>query len=43
MTDEAVQKTAARKSWLSLDWWAVLLALVLALLVKVGWLQHVSW
>jgi len=32
-----------RRAWLSLDWWAVLLAFVLALLVRVGVLQHVSW
>jgi hypothetical protein len=45
MADKAVQETAVRKSrWgLALDWWAVLLALVLALLVRVGWLQHISW
>ena len=28
---------------LTLDWWAVLLAFVLALLVRVGLLQHISW
>ena len=45
MADEVVQETVVKKSnWgLSLDWWAVLLALVLALLVRVGWLQHISW
>ena len=45
MANETVQETAVKKSdWgLSLDWWAVLLALVLALLVRVGWLQHISW
>ena len=45
MADEVVRATAVKKSgWgLSLDWWAVLLALVLALLVRIGWLQHISW
>jgi hypothetical protein len=45
MANDAVQETVVKKSgWeLSLDWWAVLLALVLALLVRVGWLQHISW
>jgi len=28
---------------LSLDWWAVLLAFLLAALVKLGVLQHVWW
>jgi hypothetical protein len=35
--------TTANKRGLSLDWWAVLLALVLALLVRVGVLQHIPW
>lgn len=45
MADDAVRETVVKKSgWrLSLDWWAVLLALVLALLVRVGVLQHVGW
>ena len=45
MVNEAAQEAVTKKSrWgLSLDWWAVLLALVLALLVRVGWLQHISW
>ena len=45
MANEAVRETAVKKSgWgLSLDWWAVLLAVVLALLVRVGVLQHVGW
>ena len=40
MADEAVVK---RRSWLSLDGWAVLLAIGLAVLVKFGILQHVPW
>jgi glycerol-3-phosphate acyltransferase PlsY len=46
MAVDSVEGTSvARKrgTWLSLDWWAVLLAFVLALLVRVGVLQHVSW
>lgn len=45
MADDAVQETVVKKSGrgLSLDWWAVLLALVLALLVRAGVLQHISW
>ena len=31
------------KRGLTLDWWAVLLALVLALLVRVGVLQQIPW
>jgi hypothetical protein len=43
--DSVKGTTVVRKrgAWLSLDWWAVLLAFVLALLVRVGVLQHVSW
>ena len=39
MADKAV----AKKRGLTLDWWAVLLALVLALLVRAGVVQHVAW
>jgi hypothetical protein len=42
MADDSVV-TAADKRGLTLDWWAVLLALVLALLVRVGVLQHIPW
>jgi hypothetical protein len=42
MADDPVV-TVADKRGLTLDWWAVLLALVLALLVRVGVLQHISW
>ena len=31
------------KGGLSVDWWAVLLAVVLATLVRVGVLQHIPW
>jgi hypothetical protein len=34
---------SARKFSLSLDVWAVVLSLVLALLVRVGVIQKVSW
>jgi hypothetical protein len=44
MPDDRVEVAAtAKKRGLTLDWWAVLLALVLALLVRVGVLQHISW
>jgi hypothetical protein len=44
MTVDPVETAPAReKRGLTLDWWAVLLALVLALLVRVGVLQHVPW
>ena len=42
MADDPVA-TVTNKRGLTLDWWAVLLALVLALLVRVGILQHISW
>ena len=42
MADDPVA-TAAEKRGLTLDWWAVLLALVLALLVRVGVLGHIPW
>jgi hypothetical protein len=41
MADEV--KVAATKPGVSLDTWAVLLAFVLALLVRAGVLQHVAW
>jgi hypothetical protein len=37
------ETTVKRKSWLSVDVWAVLLAVVLAVLVRVGVLQHIPW
>jgi hypothetical protein len=37
------EKTVANKVGLSLDWWAVLLAVALAALVRVGILKQVSW
>jgi hypothetical protein len=44
MSDESVEVEAiATRPGLTLDWWAVLLALVLALLVRVGVLQHIPW
>ena len=42
MADDPVA-TVTNKRGLTLDWWAVLLALVLALLVRVGVLQHIPW
>jgi hypothetical protein len=38
--DEGIQK---RKSWLSVDVAAVLLAVALAVLVRFGVLNHISW
>jgi len=44
MPDDPVEvATVTNKRGLSLDWWAVLVSLVLALLVRVGVLQHVPW
>jgi hypothetical protein len=37
------EKAVANKVGLSLDWWAVLLAVALAALVRVGVLKQVSW
>lgn len=37
------EKAVAKKIGLSLDWWAVLLAVALAALVRVGVLKQVSW
>ena len=31
------------KGGLSVDWWAVLLAVTLAVLVRAGVLQHITW
>jgi hypothetical protein len=36
-------RSVTSKWGLTLDWWAVLLALVLALLVRAGVLQHIPW
>jgi len=33
----------ARKKWLSIDTWAVVLALAVALLIRAGILTHVPW
>jgi len=43
--DTAEVGAAATKSGfgLTLDWWAVLLAFLLAVLVKLGVLQHIGW
>lgn len=41
---ESVQKAAAGPSpWLTLDVWAVLLSLLLALLVRSGLLKNIPW
>jgi hypothetical protein len=42
MADDPVAPAVGKRG-LTLDWWAVLLALVLALLVRVGVLQHIPW
>jgi len=41
MADQVVEKKAART--LSLDGWAVAIALLLAALVRLGVLKHVGW
>lgn len=42
MSKEAIQ--TSKKWWqLSLDGWAVVLALALALLVRVGVFKHIPW
>jgi hypothetical protein len=44
MAKDSVEASAvAKKRGLTLDWWAVLLALGLALLVRAGVVQHVTW
>ncbi len=44
MAKDSVEVAGRKSGWgLTLDVWAVLLALVLALLVRVGVLQHVAW
>lgn len=35
--------TPAKKSFLSLDTWAVLLSLALALIIKLGVLKTITW
>jgi hypothetical protein len=40
MPESAVTKSGSR---FSLDWWAVLLALLAAALVKAGVLPHIPW
>jgi hypothetical protein len=37
------QPLAPKKKWLSLDTWAVLIALAAALLIRAGVLTHVPW
>jgi len=43
MSTEVVAGKTARKWKLSLDTWAVLVAFLLALLVRTGVVKHVSW
>jgi len=38
-----VSAVTKRSGWLTVDVWAVLLAIVLALLVRAGVLQHIPW
>jgi hypothetical protein len=42
-SSESAVAAQPAKPFLSLDVWAVLLSFLLALLVKLGVLQHVSW
>ena len=37
------QPLLPRKKWLSIDTWAVLIALAAALLIRAGVLTHVPW
>jgi len=37
------QPIPPRKKWLSLDTWAVLIALAAALLIRTGVLTHIPW
>jgi len=37
------EQVVTKKSGLPVDWWAVLLAVVLAILVRFGVLQHIPW
>ena len=39
----STQPLVPRKKWLSIDTWAVLLALAAALLIRAGILNHVPW
>jgi len=46
MPDKTGTNTVSKKAaglGISLDGWAVTLALALALLVWLGWIKHVSW
>jgi hypothetical protein len=37
------QPAPAKKKWLSIDTWAVVLALAAALLIRAGILTHIPW
>jgi hypothetical protein len=39
----STQPILPKKKWLSLDTWAVLIALAAALLIRAGVLTHVPW
>jgi len=43
MMSSSNEATKKRTTWLTVDVWAVLLAVVLAVLVRFGVLQHVPW
>ena len=40
-TNKVAEKAASLG--ISLDVWAVALALVFALIIKLGWIKHISW
>jgi hypothetical protein len=43
MSSKAELKEAPKRAKFSVDWWAVTLALLAALLVRIGVIGHVPW
>jgi hypothetical protein len=43
MATNAVAIAPRKKSWLSMDGWAVLAAFLAALLIRLGVLKHIPW
>jgi len=42
-TDKIASASAGKSAWLSLDTWAVIIALALALAVKFGLIKSIPW